>query len=1096
MRRGVVLVAVVLAALPLTAAPAAAHAERDATFPTGAGGVPEYRFEGPTLVVCKPDTAQRLAVLPEALRIRNAALLADCEHEHLNAAIAAVEEQGTRILVLPGIYREEPYTLDAIPPECQGVGTVPQPEDQIGAIPLPLATEMDDPGQDEGSNDRASLVLTYEEQVACPYLQNLIPIFGDSNGDGICDNALCDLQIEGTGARPEDVIVDGDYSVLNGIRGDRADGLYLRNLTVQRFEFNAVYLLETDGFAFDEVVTRWNDEYGFLSFAVDHGLYQNCEGYTNGDSALYPGSASDLNQEAGLFDDDEGLRFATEIRGCRGHHNTLGYSGTAGNSVHTHHNEFDHNIVGFATDSLFPGHPGLPQDHAFVHDNLIHANNSNYYRFVQDGESCTGPFGERDYDEGVVCPVVPLPVGSGIVVAGGNHNLIEDNRIHDNWREGVKLFFVPAILRGEDDPALQFDTSNFNTVRDNVVGDAPDGHLQPNGVDLWWDGEGEGNCWAGNASSAGPASTSIGGAALPLPGCEARPPFTPGPAIAINAACATYSRDTQPAPTGCDWFDTPAPPADRQPEAPTLERLAGADRVATAISASTDAFPGRAQAVVIARADAFPDALAGAPLAEHVRGPLLVTGSDRLDPRVAAELTRLGATRAYLLGGTAALAEQVAADLAALGVTDVQRVAGADRFATAALVARLVGGTNAYLVNGTAFADAVAASAIAAHQGRPLLLTATAEVPAATQAYLDEGLVTSLQLVGGSAVIAEGVAQTLAEEIRDVSRIAGADRYETSLLLAEAGVLAGQDPTQLSLATGTDWPDALAAGPAAAVDEGVVLLVPAEVTADAPAARWLEQHAAILEDVRVLGGTAAVPAGVDQAVADLTGAVAGDAEGPRSHGVLVTAGSLALLPGAPAGYEDLAGTAVMRRTLHGSTDVEVLAHGLPAGVAAPTHVHEGTCATGGGEHFQFDPAGDPHPLPRSPGRGIEGPAGGQTAPSGEWSSVGEIHPRFVTDASGVGRGTATAWAVAGPTARSVMIHTPDGTPVACADLVGSEVPPGEETQPNHVAFMAPPTAGLLPDEAVSLLAVGLVGLALSVALRRRRVLLPARAATG
>ena len=1062
MRRPIAVVALALLGLSLLAGPAAAHAEREATFPSGNGTVPEYRTGGPTLVVCKPDTADRLAALPEPLRLRNAALLEQCAHQHINAAIDAVTEQGTRILVLPGIYREEPYHLTEIPPECQDVGTPPTQEGQIGAIPLPLTTEEDDPRQDEGNNDRSSLVLTYEEQVACPGLQNLIAIFGDSDGDGVCDNALCNLQIEGTGARPEDVIVDGDYSVLNGIRGDRADGLYLRNLTVQRFEFNAVYVLETDGFAFDEVVTRWNDEYGFLSFAVDHGLYQNCEGYTNGDSAVYPGSASDLNQGAGLFDDNEGLRFATEIRGCRGHHNTLGYSGTAGNSVHTHHNEFDANVVGFATDSLFPGHPGLPQDHAYVHDNVIHGNNSNYYRFVQDGSTCTGPFGERDYDEGVVCPVVPLPVGTGVVIAGGNANLFEANHLYDNWREGMKLFFVPAALRGENDPALQFDTSNFNTFRGNLVGGALDGSVQPNGVDFWWDGEGEGNCWADNVAANGTVTTSIGGVPGPLPGCDPRPPFTPGPAIAINASCSTYSRDTEPNPPGCDWMADVAPPASREPEAPTLERLAGEGRIATAILASQEAFPGRAAAVVLARADTFPDALAGAPLAEHVEGPLLVTRSDGLDAGVTAEITRLGATRAYLLGGDAALSPQVAADLAAAGITDVQRIEGGDRYETAARVARLVGGTNAYLVNGEAFADAVAASALAAHQGRPLLLTTAGAVPPATQAFLAEGLITTLRLVGGTAVIADEIEQGLATSIRDVSRVGGADRFETSLLLAEAGVLAGQDPTQLYLATGHDWPDALAAGPAAAVDEAVVLLVPGELAEGSPAAAWLTQHADVLEDIRILGGPAAVPAAVEEGVTALTGAVAGDTQGDRSHGVLVTSGAFGLLPTAPAGYEGVTGTATMRRTLHGSTEVEVLVAGLPAGVEAPTHVHNASCATGGGDHFQFDPAG------------------GTTPPN-------EIHATFTADAAGTGRGTDTAWAVAGAAARSVVVHAPDGTRVACADLTGPEVPAGTGDTPELAAFLVPVPPGMPGADSAALLAVGAVGLAAAVALRRRQI---------
>src|SRR5665811_286911 len=81
------------------------------------------------------------------------------------------------------------------------------------------------------------------------------------------------------------------------------------------------------------------------------------------------------------------------------------------------------------------------------------------------------------------------------------------------------------------------------------------------------------------------------------------------------------------------------------------------------------------------------DALAGAPLAALLDAPLLLTGRSGLSPAVAAELTRLGTDHAYVLGGTAALSEQIEGDLDATGVAAVTRLAGASRFATAAMVA-------------------------------------------------------------------------------------------------------------------------------------------------------------------------------------------------------------------------------------------------------------------------------------------------------------------------------------------------------------------------------------------------------------------------
>jgi putative cell wall-binding protein len=1031
-----------MTALGLLAAPAAAHPERDATFPAGDEALPAYRFGGPTLVVCKPDTPARFAALPPELRQRNEALLELCEYEHVNEALDALRaggQRGSRILLMPGVYREEPY-VGAVGPACDEVGTPPSGDTpDIGAIPLP---PQDDPRQDEGNNAPGSLILSYEEQHACPYLQNLIPILGDGDGDGRCDGALCDLQIEGTGGSPLDVVIDGDYSQLNGIRGDRADGLYLRNLTVQRFEFNAIYVLETDGFVFDEVVTRWNDEYGFLSFAVDHGLYQNCEGYGNGDSVIYPGSASDLNGDAGLFDDNEDLRLGTEIRGCRGHHSTLGYSGTAGNSVHTHHNEFDSNLAGMAMDSLFPDHPGLPQDHAFVHDNVIHGNNAPYYERDLQAGRCTGPFSGRDYDEGVVCPVVPLPVGSGIVLAGGNFNLFERNRIFDNWRNGGFQFFVPATLRGEDAPDKQFDTSNFNTWRDNAMGISTAGVVQPNGTDLVWDGEGEGNCWTGNTGPDGDASTAIGDGSgqnqlpgAPLPGCDSRPPFTPGPGIAAAAPCAQYDRDTAPEPPGCGWFSTPAPPDGRMPEGPTIQRLAGADRVETAVQVAREAFPGASPNVVLATSQQPADALAGAPLAAHLEAPLLITPTGGLDPRVAEEIRRLGASRAWLLGGEVALSPQVERDLAAAGITSVTRIAGGDRFETAVRIAEAIGSGNAFLVEGGDFASALAAAAVGALVGRPVLLTPADALAPSLAAFLQRGQVVDVRIVGSA--VSSGVETSLSTAgpaISDVARTAGADALETSALMAELGVQIGQDAGDHWITTVENWPDALGAAAAAAVDEGVLLQVPSDGLGE-PGTAWLEGVADVLEHVRVVGGEVALGPEVVTGLQEVTGGVEGDVRGDRSHGTYRSTGAIAPLPGAPAAYRGVTGTATVTRTIQGTTEVEVLVSGMPPGATAPVHVHAAPCAQdGGGAHFQFEPgAGD---LPPN-----------------------EIHPSFVADVSGVGRGTATAMAIAGNGARSVVVHTPEGEKVACADLTGADVPADLETTPELAAFMAPPGTG-------------------------------------
>lgn len=545
-------------------APAQAHEERPAEFPDGTGSVPEYRpYPAPDrLVVCRPDTGKRIASYAGELRAKNQALLAECAYHSIQDAIDDVQVRDSTIYVLPGAYTEDKHA-DKKPSEyCANLRTSSDsPLDHaqyIGSMPAREGAQAQAQAEDPGP-----IAISYADQLKCPHNLNLIAILGDRTPDNdsiACDSQWCGLQIEGTGRTPEDVVVDNRFRKLNAIRADRADGVYFRNFTVQQAEFNALYVLETDGFVAEHMTARANDEYGILAFASDHGLIQHVDGYYNGDSAIYPGSASDLNADNPNF---EPTRYAVEIRHNKMHHNALGYSGTAGNSVHAHHNEISDNGLGMATDSIFPGHPGLPQDHARFSHNEIYRNNVNYYQKYVFTGACDKPFAERGYLDGVVCPVLPMPVGTGILIAGGNFNSVDNNTIYDNWRYGTMQFWAPAPLRDEYDPTKLYDTSHHNRYQNNSLGFAPGGAKAHNGLDFWWDDEGAGNCWSSNTSSHGQPTSN---ATLPLPACATGgSAFTPGMPVkdAGFLGCTQYNRDdpTWRKPPACEWLDSPERPS-------------------------------------------------------------------------------------------------------------------------------------------------------------------------------------------------------------------------------------------------------------------------------------------------------------------------------------------------------------------------------------------------------------------------------------------------------------------------------------------------------------------------------------------------------
>ncbi|TLM80124.1 MAG: cell wall-binding repeat-containing protein, partial [Actinobacteria bacterium] len=119
------------------------------------------------------------------------------------------------------------------------------------------------------------------------------------------------------------------------------------------------------------------------------------------------------------------------------------------------------------------------------------------------------------------------------------------------------------------------------------------------------------------------------------------------------------------------------------------ERVGGATRIQTAIAASAASFDSAAT-VVIASAASYPDALCSNSLAGTVDGPVLLVGSGPLPPGTLAEIARLGATDAYVVGGVAAVSPETEASLAGAVPGTVERVAGRDRYETAAEVARKV----------------------------------------------------------------------------------------------------------------------------------------------------------------------------------------------------------------------------------------------------------------------------------------------------------------------------------------------------------------------------------------------------------------------
>lgn len=296
-------------------------------------------------------------------------------------------------------------------------------------------------------------------------------------------------------------------------------------------------------------------------------------------------------------------------------------------------------------------------------------------------------------------------------------------------------------------------------------------------------------------------------------------------------------------------------------------RAAGENRIATAIEASRWYWKTVGTAV-IAAANNFPDALSAGALAAANDAPILLTGSAELHSAVARRLSELGVTTALVLGGTAALSSEVDRGLTRQGIR-VDRIAGANRYETAALSARRVGAAagEVVLVAGghsdaaRAWPDAVAAGALAATPQRlPTLLTAQHTLPAATSAALRALGAHTVWIVGDATAVSQTVANQVSGMGMRVQRLQGTDRYGTSVAVArEARSRFPSAQTPLVLASGADYPDALAASAVAARRGAPVLLVPPCGLEQAAATKsYLQQARADYTEAVILGGTEAV----------------------------------------------------------------------------------------------------------------------------------------------------------------------------------------------------------------------------------------------
>ena len=386
---------------------------------------------------------------------------------------------------------------------------------------------------------------------------------------------------------PSDVQIEGQKLKLNVIRADRADGIYLKNFTVEFSDFNNIYVLETNGFRIDtdrlRVQPRVRDPLVHVRPRHLRELRRVATAATRA-STRAPGPNARHGQPD-AHGHVYGIRSATATRTTT----RSGCPGTAGNGTWAHDNRFHHNSTGVTTDSFAGGHPGMPQDNSKWSHNLIYSNNNNLFNDERDAYCQRHAVGGARPAEGV--PDVPGP---------GRHRAPDRRRQRQHRRGELHLRQLAprhdAALGARPPcaasrtPRRTYDTSANNQYLRNCMSTRPTGPRQRRLLGLRGHagqerrrllvGRGGGpglhrgaarlrrhrhlsSATAGPATS---ASTARRTRATRRRCCcrPARGWTCSGPGNNAKQAtlvpCATWHPIDNPDPPGCDWFTTPPEP--------------------------------------------------------------------------------------------------------------------------------------------------------------------------------------------------------------------------------------------------------------------------------------------------------------------------------------------------------------------------------------------------------------------------------------------------------------------------------------------------------------------------------------------------------
>ena len=276
------------------------------------------------------------------------------------------------------------------------------------------------------------------------------------------------IKLIGNTKNPKKVVLEGKklrgVEAQNGIKIDGADEVTVKGMTATHYRANGFFVVNATGYTLDKLRAMQTGVYGVYAFNSRGGTMQRIEAAWNNDAGFYIGQTPPQTRP-----------IRSIVRNVESYGNVLGFSGTNMRYVTITKSRWFNNGLGIVPNALDSEKFAPPEDNVIT-DNDIFWNNFNYFKGA--------PFPLKKSATGEVA----YPVGTGILLFGSRRTKVTNNRVYGHYLLGIGAV-QQLLLKQKDAQDLIGNEISTNTME--VGGDE-------NGRDLFYDGNGSGNCVGNN----------------------------------------------------------------------------------------------------------------------------------------------------------------------------------------------------------------------------------------------------------------------------------------------------------------------------------------------------------------------------------------------------------------------------------------------------------------------------------------------------------------------------------------------------------------------------------------------------------------------